>query len=72
LLNLESSNGASITVPHSMMLERILSLEIVRVTERAAVARRGCAGAARKRPPTRPPSTPCGASSTSCRSTAPS
>ncbi|MBV1699314.1 MAG: class II fructose-bisphosphatase [Hyphomicrobiales bacterium] len=28
---------ASITVPHSLMLERILSLEIVRVTERAAV-----------------------------------
>src|SRR5712692_7682879 len=29
---------ASITVPHSLMLERILTLEIVRVTERAAVA----------------------------------
>ena len=28
---------ASITVPHSLMLERILTLEIVRVTERAAV-----------------------------------
>jgi hypothetical protein len=28
---------ASITVPHSMMLERILAMEIVRVTERAAV-----------------------------------
>jgi len=28
---------ASITVPHSQMLERILSIEIVRVTERAAV-----------------------------------
>ncbi len=28
---------ASITVPHALMLERILSLEIVRVTERAAV-----------------------------------
>ncbi len=28
---------ASITVPHSLILERILSLEIVRVTERAAV-----------------------------------
>ncbi len=28
---------ASITIPHSLMLERILSLEIVRVTERAAV-----------------------------------
>src|SRR5262249_42643479 len=27
----------SITVPHSLILERILSLEIVRVTERAAV-----------------------------------
>ena len=27
----------SITVPHSLMLERILSIEIVRVTERAAV-----------------------------------
>ena len=26
---------ASITVPHSLMLERILTLEIVRVTERA-------------------------------------
>src|ERR1700691_527194 len=29
---------ASITVPHSMMLERILAMEIVRVTERAAVS----------------------------------
>src|SRR5271167_3987209 len=29
---------ASITVPHSLMLERILTIEIVRVTERAAVA----------------------------------
>src|SRR6202171_4822348 len=29
---------ASITVPHSLMLARILTLEIVRVTERAAVA----------------------------------
>ncbi|MGO9045928.1 MAG: class II fructose-bisphosphatase [Xanthobacteraceae bacterium] len=29
---------ASITVPHGLMLERILSIEIVRVTERAAVA----------------------------------
>ena len=29
--------ASSITVPHNMMLERILSLEIVRVTERAAV-----------------------------------
>src|SRR5271170_239706 len=28
---------ASITVPHSLMLERILTIEIVRVTERAAV-----------------------------------
>jgi fructose-1,6-bisphosphatase II / sedoheptulose-1,7-bisphosphatase len=28
---------ASITVPHALMLERILSIEIVRVTERAAV-----------------------------------
>jgi fructose-1,6-bisphosphatase II / sedoheptulose-1,7-bisphosphatase len=28
---------ASITVPHSLMLERILAMEIVRVTERAAV-----------------------------------
>jgi fructose-1,6-bisphosphatase II / sedoheptulose-1,7-bisphosphatase len=28
---------SSITVPHNLMLERILSLEIVRVTERAAV-----------------------------------
>jgi len=28
---------ASITVPHNLMLERILALEIVRVTERAAV-----------------------------------
>jgi fructose-1,6-bisphosphatase II / sedoheptulose-1,7-bisphosphatase len=28
---------SSITVPHSLMLERILTLEIVRVTERAAV-----------------------------------
>src|ERR1700735_890473 len=28
---------ASVTVPHSLMLERILTLEIVRVTERAAV-----------------------------------
>jgi fructose-1,6-bisphosphatase II / sedoheptulose-1,7-bisphosphatase len=28
---------ASITVPHGLMLERILSIEIVRVTERAAV-----------------------------------
>jgi fructose-1,6-bisphosphatase II / sedoheptulose-1,7-bisphosphatase len=28
---------ASITIPHNLMLERILSLEIVRVTERAAV-----------------------------------
>jgi fructose-1,6-bisphosphatase II / sedoheptulose-1,7-bisphosphatase len=27
----------SITVPHSLILERILTLEIVRVTERAAV-----------------------------------
>ena len=29
--------ASSITVPHNLMLERILSLEIVRVTERAAV-----------------------------------
>jgi fructose-1,6-bisphosphatase II / sedoheptulose-1,7-bisphosphatase len=29
---------ASITVPHNLMLERVLSIEIVRVTERAAVA----------------------------------
>jgi fructose-1,6-bisphosphatase II / sedoheptulose-1,7-bisphosphatase len=29
--------ASSITVPHSLMLERILTLEIVRVTERAAV-----------------------------------
>ena len=28
---------SSITVPHSLMLERILAMEIVRVTERAAV-----------------------------------
>src|SRR5579864_2586325 len=28
---------ASITVPHSLMLERVLTIEIVRVTERAAV-----------------------------------
>src|SRR5271167_3198513 len=28
---------ASITVPHSLMLDRILTMEIVRVTERAAV-----------------------------------
>jgi fructose-1,6-bisphosphatase II / sedoheptulose-1,7-bisphosphatase len=27
----------SITVPHNLILERILTLEIVRVTERAAV-----------------------------------
>jgi fructose-1,6-bisphosphatase II / sedoheptulose-1,7-bisphosphatase len=29
---------SSITVPHSLMLERVLSIEIVRVTERAAVS----------------------------------
>src|SRR5579862_6001618 len=29
--------ASSITVPHSLMLERILAMEIVRVTERAAV-----------------------------------
>src|ERR1700720_2637394 len=29
--------ASSITVPHALMLERILSIEIVRVTERAAV-----------------------------------
>src|SRR6201995_1229173 len=29
--------ASSITVPHNLMLERILSIEIVRVTERAAV-----------------------------------
>ena len=34
--------------------------------------RRGCAATATRRRPTRPRSTPCGASSTSCRSTAPS
>ncbi len=44
----------TITVQAHQMLERVLSLEIVRVTERAAVS------AARLR----------GASSTSCRSTA--
>src|SRR6202167_4920454 len=29
---------ASITVPHGLILERVLTLELVRVTERAAVA----------------------------------
>src|SRR5208282_1454485 len=35
--NCRKKNMASITVPHNLMLERILALEIVRVTERAAV-----------------------------------
>ena len=60
---------SSITVPHSLMLERILAMEIVRVTERAAVNAARLRGRGKKRLPTKPPSTPCGANSISCRST---
>lgn len=55
----------------SAVIDRILTLEIVRVTERAAVAAAVSAGAETSAPPTRQPSTRCGASSTACPSTAP-
>jgi len=42
-------------------LERALSLEIVRVTERAAVAAARFAAGASRRNPTRPRSMPCAA-----------
>ena len=45
-------------------LDRILVLEVVRVTERRPSPPRACAAAATRRPPTRRPSTPCAASST--------
>jgi len=59
-----------ISVPPQLLLERILTLEIVRVTERAAVSQQGFAATATRRRPTRPRSMRCAANSTSCRSKA--
>jgi fructose-1,6-bisphosphatase II / sedoheptulose-1,7-bisphosphatase len=45
-------------------MDRNLALEAVRVTEAAALAASKLMGAATRRPPTRPPSTPCAPRST--------
>ena len=50
------------------LIERNLSMELVRVTERAAIPPRAWPAAATRGRPTRRPSTPCAASSTACRS----
>ena len=44
-------------------LDRVLVLEVARVTEAAAIAAARWRGRARRRPPTRPPSKPCAGSS---------
>ncbi len=58
-------------VSESQIVERVLAMELVRVTERAAVSCARLRGRAMKRPQTRLRSMRCGASSTACRSTAP-
>ena len=61
-----------ISVPPHALLERILTLEIVRVTERAAVSSARLRGHGQEKAADQPLWTPCAASSTSCRSRAPS
>jgi fructose-1,6-bisphosphatase II / sedoheptulose-1,7-bisphosphatase len=53
---------STITVQAHQMLERVLSLEIVRVTERAAVSAARLRGHGNEKAPTRRRSTQCGAS----------
>ena len=51
---------ASIVVPETSMIERVFSIEIARVTERAAVAAARLRGRGEEKKPIRLPSRPCG------------
>ena len=55
----------------SHVLDRVLVLEMVRVTEAAAIAASSWIGRGTMMPPTPPPSKRCERRSTSCRWTAP-
>lgn len=54
--------SADLRISSEQIIERYLSMELVRVTERAAVSAAACAATATRRRPTRRRSTPCAAS----------
>ena len=61
---------ASITETSKQVLDRILSIEIVRVTERAAVSAARLRGHGNEKAADQAAVTPCGGSSANCRSAA--